>query len=95
MLPENIKKACLLANHPGRAMYYVDDKPSCFIGQLCELEGSKIGIIEGCNIGMLDVPKLNKYPIENLIDIQDFWDSKEERTNEELLEFAEKIWQEC
>jgi hypothetical protein len=94
MLPENIKKACLLAKHPGRAMYYVDDKPSCFIAQLNELEGLKNPLMEGASFSTHQIVKLEKYGIDRLQDLQDFWDRSEETTNEELLEFAEKIWQE-
>lgn len=94
MLPENIKKACQLAKHPGQAMYYVDGEPSCFIAQLKELEGSKEVLKEGRSFDAHNIVELNKYGVDRLQDLQDTWDSSEEITNEELLEFAEKIWQE-
>jgi hypothetical protein len=94
MVPENIKKACELAKNPGEAMYYVDGKPSCFIAQLVEIEGLKFTLMEGKAFNGHNIPKLNKYDVERLQDLQDFWDNSEDRTNEELLNYAEELFSE-
>jgi hypothetical protein len=92
MVPENIKKACELAKDPGEGMYYNDGKPSCFIAQLVEVEGLNIHLGEGQTFDQHDIPELNKYGVETLQQLQDYWDGSKERTNKELLEYAEEFF---
>jgi hypothetical protein len=98
MLPENIKKACELAQGAGECEYVIDGKPCCVIGQLYSLEGFDISNLEGnitCwhNVSLRNKDIIDrKYGELKLERLQSFWDSSKNLTNEELLEAAESIF---
>lgn len=98
MLPENIKKACELAQVPGECKYVVDEKPCCVMGQLYVLEGFDINDLKEtsdmfCNI-ITDNQQLidKKYGQLRLYDLQCYWDDYPLKTNEELLKKAEYLF---
>lgn len=95
MVPKNIKKACGLAKKPGECIYYEGDSPCCVIGQLHFIEKEKIVLTEGTTVfdNYKTVKCFQKYDIDKLNKLQEFWDKSHAHTNEELLEEAEKIWE--
>ena len=102
MLPENIKKACQLAKNPNGCRYVENNEPCCVIAQLYVLDGGDIEKLKRCdNIQYNCITSLLQddlleldYPEYFLSQLQNKWDSRDICNNEELLEFAEKLWSE-
>jgi len=98
-VPDNIAKACELAKEAGQCRYVDEDGyPCCVIGQLYALEGfdtndlkdvkNLCSYIESEN--MLSISY--KYGKDKLSKLQEYWDSDNSVTNDQLLEKAAKLW---
>ena len=98
-VPDNIAKACELAREPGGCKYIDEDGyPCCVIGQLYALEGFDTNDLKDVNKFSSYIESENmfllsdKYGKERLDNLQNYWDDSNERTNDQLLEKAAKLW---
>ena len=87
MNKQNLLKAIELAENPGECKYFSDGKPSCVVGQLFALEGTKEEELKGFNgnsiyylLNISECTTLSKYqdnyPIRLLERLQDLWDGE-------------------
>lgn len=99
-VPLNVIRACLKAKSAGACDYchetFLDDtvvsvEPLCVIAQLGEMHGISANLwLEGNDVAYgpnssIGTTKLSDYSMDNLLALQDAWDSDSSVTNEELL----------
>lgn len=99
---EKLLKAIDLAKKPGSCKYVIDGEPICVIAQLYVLEGGKVEDMEKWGDTVIqtikketeDLPALDGYDINILLDLQSYWDDEkdEEEARKNMRSLVNEVY---